>query len=59
MRASGSQNQTLFQFIRSLRIDNKLTWRTARDYGLVLIGALLLALGAAVWLLRQRVFQRD
>ena len=50
MRASGSQNQTLFQFIRSLRIDNKLTWRTARDYGLVLIGALLQALAMRLFL---------
>ena len=50
MRVSGSQNQTLLDFIRSFRADTKFTWRTARDYGLVIFGALLQALSMRLFL---------
>jgi uncharacterized membrane-anchored protein YitT (DUF2179 family) len=50
MRVPGSQNQTFQQFVRSLRSDFRFSWRMVRDYGLILVGALLQALAMRLFL---------
>lgn len=50
MQIPGSQNQTFGQFLRSLRGEVRFSWRTVRDYSLILVGALLQALAMRLFL---------
>lgn len=50
MQIPGSQNQTFGQFLRSLRGEVRFSWRTVRDYSLILVGGLLQALAMRLFL---------
>ena len=50
MRVSGSEIQSFGQFIRAKKGEVRFTWRMARDYGYILIGALLQALAMRLFL---------
>lgn len=50
MRGSQSKNQSLVELIRLKGGKIHLTWRTVRDYGFVLVGALLQALAMRLFL---------
>lgn len=50
MRVSGSEVQSFIQFMRSKKGEVRFTWRMARDYGYILVGALLQALAMRLFL---------
>lgn len=50
MRVSGSEVQSFMQFMRSKKGEVRFTWRMARDYGYILVGALLQALAMRLFL---------
>lgn len=50
MRVSGSTNQSFVQFLRSVRGEIHFSWRLVRDYGYILVGALLQALAMRLFL---------
>ncbi len=50
MRDSGSEVQSFLQFMRSKKGEVRFTWRMARDYGYILVGALLQALAMRLFL---------
>lgn len=50
MRVSGTENQSLRQLLRSSGVESRFSWRMARDYGLLLVGAMLQALAMRLFL---------
>lgn len=50
MKDSGSEVQSFLQFMRSKKGEVRFTWRMARDYGYILVGALLQALAMRLFL---------
>lgn len=50
MHFPGTKNQSFGDFIRSFRGDVKFSWRLVRDYGFLLVGALIQALAMRLFL---------
>ncbi|HWQ04895.1 MAG TPA: YitT family protein [Longilinea sp.] len=50
MRVSRSDTQSFMEFIRANKGEVRFTWRMARDYGYILVGALLQALAMRLFL---------
>ncbi len=50
MHIKGSENLSFMDFLRSLRGEIHFSWRTVRDYGLIIIGALIQALAMRLFL---------
>lgn len=50
MHFQGTKNQSFGDFIRSFRGDVKFSWRLVRDYGFLLVGALIQALAMRLFL---------
>jgi uncharacterized membrane-anchored protein YitT (DUF2179 family) len=50
MKVSGSEVQSFTQFLRAKKGEVRFTWRMARDYGYILVGALLQALSMRLFL---------